>query len=197
MTPPGLLANPGDNILEKYRQLERWIDAQKISSQDELIQLTQTPTGQKAHYVGHKISVVTPLLVSQSGPLGYVVREGYVNGRLPVITPIRGEEQPLVDANGVSHSPASLPGKRPILVVAEVQFSGNFSLQSVKITTKEPSELLRTGVANYVSEGKGVITGHIPLAFNRGNRFIQFVRHNLQVRAYADAGTRRVIYWPA
>lgn len=197
MNSINLLAYPGDNILGKYRELTKWIEAQKIQSSDSLIQITQKVQGQDAYYIGQTPHVVTPLLVSQSGPNGFSVGEGYVNGRLPLIQPIIGDEQPLVNADGVRHSSAKLPETRPILVVAEVKFDANLAMQSVKIVTKKPAELLKTGTANYASTGTGSITGHIPLAFNRGSRFIQFVRHNIQVKAYVDSGVRRIIYWPA
>lgn len=197
MIPNSLLASPGDNVLNKYNQLLSWINQQKIISNDENIQITQTSSGQRAHFIGKKLSLITPLFVSQIGPKTYRVGEGYVNGRLPTILPEKGEEQPLVDPDGALHAPAPFPENKPFLVVVEITFTGSYGLKSVKITTKQPSELLRTGTANYVAAKEVQIIGHIPLAFYRKNRFIQFVSHNLQARSYNDNGISRVLYWPS
>lgn len=193
--PSELLASPGDSIRQKYTQLLAWIDAQKMISQDDRVTTNQTPNGQFVVMNQRPPSIVTPLQVAQSGKDGFVVREGYVNGRLPVILNKQGQEEPLVDPDGLPHKPAKLPPDRPILVVAEVTFTQTLALEKVLITTKKPNELLRTGAANY-STGTGKITGHIPLAFNRSGAFIQFTLHNLQARAYLNEGQRRVIYWP-
>ena len=193
--PSELLASPGDSIRQKYTQLLAWIDAQKLVSQDDRGTTNQTPNGQFVVMNQRPPPIVTPLQVAQSGKDGFVVREGYVNGRLPVILNKQGQEEPLVDPDGQPHKPAKLPPDRPILVVAEVTFTQNLALEKVLITTKKPNELLRTGAANY-STGTGKITGHIPLAFNRSGAFIQFTLHNLQARAYLNEGQRRVIYWP-
>ena len=193
--PSELLASPGDSIRQKYTQLLAWIDAQKLVSQDDRVTTNQTPNGQFVVMNQRPPSIVTPLQVAQSGKDGFVVREGYVNGRLPLILNKQGQEEPLVDPDGQPHQPAKLPPDRPILVVAEVTFTQTRALEKVLITTKKPDELLRTGAANY-STGTGKVTGHIPLAFNRSGTFIQFTLHNLQARAYENEGQRRVIYWP-
>ena len=193
--PSELLASPGDSIRQKYTQLLAWIDAQKMISQDDRVTTNQTPNGQFVVMNQRPPSIVTPLQVAQSGKDGFVVREGYVNGRLPLILNKQGQEEPLVDPDGLPHKPAKLPPDRPILVVAEVTFTQTLALEKVLITTKKPNELLRTGAANY-STGTGKVTGHIPLAFNRSGAFIQFTLHNLQARAYLNEGQRRVIYWP-
>ena len=193
--PSELLASPGDSIRQKYTQLLAWIDAQKMISQDDRVTTNQTPNGQFVVMNQRPPSIVTPLQVAQSGKDGFIVREGYINGRLPVILNKQGQEEPLVDPDGLPHKPAKLPTDRPILVVAEVTFTQTLALEKVLITTKKPNELLRTGAANY-STGTGKITGHIPLAFNRSGAFIQFTLHNLQARAYLNEGQRRVIYWP-
>lgn len=193
--PSELLASPGDSIRQKYTQLLAWIDAQKLVSQDDRVTTNQTPNGQFVVMNQRPPSIVTPLQVAQSGKDGFVVREGYVNGRLPVILNKQGQEEPLVDPDGLPHKPARLPADRPILVVAEVTFTQTLALEKVLITTKMTNELLRTGTANY-STGTGKVTGHIPLAFNRSGTFIQFTLHNLQARAYENEGQRRVIYWP-
>lgn len=193
--PSELLASPGDSIRQKYTQLLAWIDAQKMISQDDRVTTNQTPNGQFVVMNQRPPSIVTPLQVAQSGKDGFVVREGYVNGRLPVILNKQGQEGPLVDPDGQPHKPAKLPPDRPILVVAEVTFTQTLALEKVLITTKKPNELLRTGAANY-STSTGKVTGHIPLAFNRSGTFIQFALHNLQARAYLNEGQRRVIYWP-
>lgn len=193
--PSELLASPGDSIRQKYTQLLAWIDAQKMFSQDDRVTTNQTPNGQFVVMNQRPPSIVTPLQVAQSGKDGFVVREGYVNGRLPLIANKQGQEEPLVDPDGQPHKPAKLPPDRPILVVAEVTFTQTLALEKVLITTKKPNELLRTGAANY-STSTGKVTGHIPLAFNRSGTFIQFTLHNLQARAYLNEGQRRVIYWP-
>lgn len=192
-----LEATPGDNIRQKYNRLVRHIEGHRLISTDDRVFITPTPNGQHVTVAQRGPSVPIPLQVRQIGSKAFGVAEGFINGRLPLIQTIRQGEQPLVDADGAPHAPAQLPSDRPILVVAEVKFKGDLSLESVKITTQRPENLIRTGTANYIAEGEGLITGHIPLAFCRANRFIQFTLHNLQVRAYQDGGVRRIIYWPA
>jgi hypothetical protein len=191
--PKELMAQPGDEIRTRYSQLTKWLDAQKLLSQDDRVHIHQTTNGQHVTLVQRPPSIVTPLQVNQSGANFYSVREGYVNGRLPLIQTVQGEK-PLVDEDGVPHPAARLPTDRPILVVAEVTFTNAQNLEKVLITTKRPRELLRTGTAD-VSAAEG-IKGHIPLAFTRSGQFIQFTLHNLQVRAFTDNGRPRVIYWP-
>ena len=195
--PAELLARPGEEIRPAYDRLLRWIEAQRLVSTDDRVKITPTPNGQLVHATERPPSIVTPLLVSPSGTGFYRVGEGYINGRMPVILTSSGAEKPLVDEDGVPHPAARLPPDRPILVVAEVAFTSALALEKVLITTKRPRELLRTGTADYASATQGKITGHIPLAFNRSGRFIQFTLHNLQVRAYRDGSVPRVIYWPA
>ena len=197
VTQAELQATAGDNVLEKYSLLRRYVQAMRLISDDSRVLITQSRTGQKVTLTQPPPTLPTPLQVRQIGRDEFSMAEGYINGRLPLIQTIRSGEQPLVDEDGVPHSPARLPLDRPILVVAEVKFRGDFSMESVRIATKRPAELIRTGTANYVATGAGQITGHIPLAFSRGSRFFQFTLHNLQVRAYQDGGARRVIYWPA
>jgi len=197
VTQAELQATAGDNVLEKYSLLRRYVQAMRLISDDSRVLITQSRTGQKVTLTQPPPTLPTPLQVRQIGRDEFSMAEGYINGRLPLIQTIRSGEQPLVDEDGVPHLPARLPPDRPILVVAEVKFKGDFSLESIKITTKLPRELIRTGTANYAAAGQGTITGHIPLAFNRRGRFLQFTLHNLQVRAYQDGGTRRIIYWPA
>ena len=197
MIPAELLARPGDSIREKYKRLAEWIDAQKLKSSDHRVYVSQTGDGQTVRMVQDAPIILTPLKVSLVANRYYRVSEGYINGRLPMIQPANGNLQSIVNEDGVLHHPARLPTDRPILVVAEVKFKGDLSLDTVTITTKLPKKLLRTGTANYSSAGSGSITGHIPLAFLRKNAFIQFTLHNLQVRAYRDGSRPRVIYWPA
>jgi len=191
--PKELMAQPGDEIRTRYSQLTHWLDAQKLLSQDDRVHIHQTTNGQHVTLVQRPPSIVTPLQVNQAGAGLYSVREGYVNGRLPLILTQQGEK-PLVDEDGVPHPAARLPEARPILVVAEVTFASAQNLKKVLITTKRPNELLRTGTADISAEGG--IRGHIPLAFTRGGQFIQFTLHNLQARAFTDNGRPRVIYWP-
>lgn len=197
MIGEALKASPGENILRKYRQLADAIEALRLISLDDRIQVNQTPNGQHITLVDAPSSVFTPLQVRSAGQDLYSVGEGTINGRIPTIITRSGKEVPIVDEDGVPHPPATLGTERPIVVVAEVAFKGDLSLDRVRIVTKKPSEIRRTGTANYVTAGQGQITGHIPLAFLRQGRFFQFVLHNLQARAYLQGGTPRVLYWPA
>ena len=194
--PSELLASPGDSIRQKYTQLLAWIDAQKMFSQDDRVTTNQTPNGQFVVMNQRPPSIVTPLQVAQSGKDGFVVREGYVNGRLPLIANKQGQEEPLVDPDGQPHKPAKLPTKRPLLVCAEVVFNKEFTLESCKIVTKEPKEIPRTGSANLAIKADKM-TGLIPLAFIRKTTFFQFVTHNIQVRAFENAEIKTIIYFPA
>lgn len=192
--PAELKAVPGDNIRRRYHQLLDWIDAQKIISHDDRITVHQTANGQHVTLTQRPPAIVIPLQVRASGAESFSVAEGYINGRLPLIVTRSGQEVPLVDEDGVPHAPARLPTERPLLVVAEVRFREDLSLDKILIVTKKPAELKRTGVAEVSNQS---LIGHIPLAFIRGTVFYQFTLHNLQVRAYRDNAAPRIIYWPA
>lgn len=192
--PTELEAAPGDNIRRRYNQLLGWIDAQKIISHDDRVTVHQTANGQHVTLTQRPPAIVIPLQVRASGAENFSVAEGYINGRLPLIVTRAGQEVAIVDEDGVPHPPARLPTGRPLVVVAEVTFHDNLSLNKVVIVTKKPEELKRTGSAEM--SGK-TLKGHIPLAFLRGSVFYQFTLHNLQVRAFRDRGTPRIIYWPA
>ena len=194
--PSELLASPGDSIRQKYTQLLAWIDAQKLISHDDRVTTDQTPNGQFVVMNQRPPSIVTPLQVGQSGKDGFVVREGYINGRLPVIKNKQGQEEPLVNPDGQSHKPAELPTERPLLVCAEVIFDKEYKIESCEIVTKKPSEVPRTGSANLAINAEKM-TGLIPLAFIRKTTFFQFVTHNIQVRAFEHAQIKTIIYYPA
>lgn len=125
-TAADLRAQPGDNIREKYDRLLRHIEAQRLVSTDDRIVITATPNGQHVTVAQRGPSVPIPLQVSQVGNEAFMVAEGYINGRLPLVQTIRQGEKPLVDEDGIPHAPARLPMDRPILVVAEVKFKGIF-----------------------------------------------------------------------
>jgi hypothetical protein len=187
-------ARRGDSTLEKYGLLTKFLDGQALMSGDDRVIVTQTGKGQEVVLAQPRPSIVTPLQVSLSGSDRFRVSEGYVNGRLPMVKTDQGEE-PVVDEDGVPHAPARLPTTRPIVVVAEVTFKDDLAFDKVVITTRPPGEIKRLGSAD-ISE-KGKLKGHIPLAFLRGARFVQFTLHNLQARAYRRLGTARILYWPA
>lgn len=192
--PAELKAAPGDGIRRRYNQLVDWIDAQKIISHDDRITVHQTPNGQHVTLTQRPPAIVIPLQVRASGVESFSVAEGYINGRLPLIVTRSGQEVPLVDEDGVPHAAARLPADRPLVVTAEVSFKEDLSLDKILIVAKKPAELKRTGVAEVSNKS---LIGHIPLAFIRGSVFYQFTLHNLQVRAYLDNATPRIIYWPA
>lgn len=197
MIGEALKASPGDNILRKYRQLADAVEALRLISMDDRIEVNQTPNGQHLTLLDAPASVFTPLQVRSAGQDLYSVGAGTINSRIPTIITRTGKEVPIVDADGVPHPPAPLGKERPIVVAAEVVFKGDLSLERVRIVTKQPSEIRQTGTANYVATGAGQITGHIPLAFLRRGTFFQFVLHNLQARAYLQGAAPRVLYWPA
>lgn len=194
MISEALKASPGDNILRKYRQLADAIETQRMVSLDDRIQVNQTPNGQHVTLTQRAPSIVIPLQVRASGAESFSVAEGYINGRLPLVVTRSGREVPLVDEDGMPHAAARLPKDRPLVVVAEVVFQEDLSLDKIVIKTKRPRELKRTGVAEVSNKS---LIGHIPLAFLRRNVFTQFTLHNLQVRAYRNGPTARILYWPA
>jgi hypothetical protein len=124
------------------------------------------------------------------------VGEGYINGKLPKIKPSTGALQEIVDPDGVPAPPAKLPENRPIVICVLVVFDKDLKMKSAEIVHEKPEKILRVGSADYSAADK-TVAGLIPLAFMRSNRFVQFVLHNLQVRAYLYNGSHRVIYWPA
>jgi len=196
MIPAELKAESGDKILPKFKKLVAWIDSQRLVSVDDRVLINSTPNGQHVSMVDRPPTISTPLQVRFNGTKFFSVSEGYINGKLPQIKPSTGALQDIVDLDGVPAPPAKLPQERPILVCALVTFTETFTLKSSEIVYRKPSEIPRTGSANYATTDK-TISGLIPLAYLRRNNFIQFVTHNLQVRAYLHNGSHRVIYWPA
>jgi hypothetical protein len=196
MIPDELKAESGDKILPKFKKLVAWIDSQRLVSVDDRVLINSTPNGSLVSMVDRPPTISTPLQVRFNGTKFFSVSEGYINGKLPQIKPSTGQLQDIVDPDGIPAPPAKLPQERPILVCALVTFTETFALKSSEIVCKKPNEIPRTGSANYAAKDK-TTSGLIPLAYLRKNNFIQFVTHNLQVRAYLHNGSHRVIYWPA
>jgi hypothetical protein len=196
MIPAELKAEAGDKILPKFKKLVAWIDSQRLVSVDDRVTINATPNGTHVSMVDRPPSITTPLQVRFNGDKFFSVGEGYINGRLPQIKPSNGQLQDIVDPDGVPAQPAKLPQERPIIICAQVVFDETYKLKSSEIVCRKPSEIPRTGSANYAEKDR-TTSGLIPLAYLRKNNFIQFVTHNLQVRAYVHNGSHRVIYWPA
>jgi hypothetical protein len=196
MIPAEIYAQPGDKIFPKFKKLVAWIDSQRLVSVDDRVAINTTPNGSHVAMVDQPPSIATPLQARFSGTKFFSVSEGYINGKLPQIKPSTGALQDIIDPDGLPALPAKLLPERPLLICALVIFDETYKLKSSEIVCKKPTEIPRTGSANYASKDK-TISGLIPLAYLRKNNFIQFVTHNLQVRAYFHRGTHRVIYWPA
>ena len=196
MIPAEIYAQPGDKIFPKFKKLVAWIDSQRLVSVDDRVAINTTLNGSHVSMVDQPPSSATPLQARFSGTNFFSVSEGYINGKLPQIKPSTGALQDIIDPDGLPALPAKLLPERPLLICALVIFDETYKLKSSEIVCKKPTEIPRTGSANYASKDK-TISGLIPLAYLRKNNFIQFVTHNLQVRAYLHRGTHRVIYWPA
>jgi len=196
MIPNELKAEAGDKILPKFKKLVAWIDSQRLVSVDDRVLVNTTPNGTLVSMVDRPPTITTPLTVRLSGTKFFTVSEGYINGKLPQIKTSTGKLQDIVDPDGAPAPPAKLPTTRPLLVCAEVVFNDKYELESCEIVTKRPDEIPRTGSANLAIRAEK-LTGLIPLAFIRSNRFSQFVSHNLQVRAYENEEVKTIIYWPA
>jgi hypothetical protein len=195
MIPAALQAVKGEKILPKFRELVKWIDSQRLISVDDRIIINITGNGTHVSMVDRPPSISTPLEVRPSGTSNFTISEGYINGKLPKIKPSTAELQDIVDPDGVPAPAAKLPETRPTVICAKVIFDELFKLKSSEIIYEEPKKILRSGSANYSIENKE-ITGLIPLAFLRKDRFMQFVSHNIQVRAFLHNGSYRIIYWP-
>jgi hypothetical protein len=196
MIPAALQAKTGEKILPKFKELVKWIDSQRLVSVDDRVTINTTPNGSLVSMVDRAPSISTPLEVRLTGLDKVTISEGYINGRLPKIKPVTGDLQDIVNLDGIAAPPARLPTKRPIVVCALVVFDQFFKLTNAEIVYEEPQKIPRTGSANYSIDSK-LISGVIPLAYLRSNRFIQFVTHNIQVRAFLHNGSYRIIYWPA
>jgi len=196
MIPDELKADKGEKILPKFKKLVAWIDSQRLVSVDDRVLINSTPNGSLVSMVDRPPTISTPLQVRFNGDKLFSVGEGYINGKLPQIKPSTGQLQDIVDPDGLPAPPAKLPEERPVLVCALVTFTEKFTIKSSEIVCRKPNEIPRAGSANYAAKDK-TISGLIPLAYLRKNNFIQFVTHNLQVRAYLHNGAHRVIYWPA
>jgi len=196
MIPDELKADKGDKILPKFKKLVAWIDSQRLISVDDRVLINTTPNGSLVSMVEQPPSIFTPLQVRFNGDKFFSVGEGYINGKLPQIKPSSGALQDIVDPDGIPAPPSKLPQERPIMICAQVVFDEAYRLKSSEIVWKKPAEIPRTGSANYAAKDK-TTTGLIPLAYLRANKLVQFVTHDLQVRAYVHNGSHRVIYWPA
>ena len=196
MIPRELEAQAGEKILPKFRKLIQWIDAQRLASVDERVSVNITPNGTLVSVVDRPPSIVTPLLVRLTGTQYFSIVEGFINGKLPQIKSKNGQLQDIVDPDGNPAPPARLPAVRPIMICALVKFDDAYRLKSSEIVCESPNAIPRAGSANY-SAATQEISGLIPLAYMRANSLVQFVTHNLQVRAFLSNGTRRIIYWPA
>ena len=196
MIPASLKAKRGDKILPKFNELLQYIDSQRLLSVDSRVNINTTPNGSLVSMISGPPSIATPLQVRLSGTKFFSVGEGYINGKLPQIKPANGQLQDIVDPDGIPAPPAKLPETRPILVCAKIIFDNEYRLKSSEIVTEIPSKIPRSGSADYAAAEK-TITGLIPIAYLRSNNFIQFVTHNIQVRAFIHNGSHRVIYWPA
>jgi len=193
MIPDEIKAVKGDKILPKFKKLVAWIDSQRLISVDDRVTTNTTPNGTYVSMVEGPPSILTPLRVILSGTKNYGVTEGYINGKLPeAFTNV-----PIVDKEGVPELRKEIPEKKPFFVFATVEFNENFSYRRSFISA-DPVDNFNSAAlaAKYFPESK-TIQADIPLAFMRSDRFIQFVTHNLQVRAYKHNGSYRVIYWPA
>jgi len=195
MIPAALQAVKGEKILPKFKELVNWIDAQLVVSVDDRVTINYTSNGTFVSMVDRPPSISTPLEIRLSGKNNFSISEGYINGKLPKIKPGTGILEDIVNPDGVPAPAAKLPTIRPVVICALVVFDEFFKLKSSEIVYEEPKKITRTGSANYSIESK-LISGLIPLAYLRKNRLIQFVTHNLQVRAFLHNGSHRVIYWP-
>ena len=186
MIPDEIKAEKGDKILPKFKKLVAWIDSQRLISVDDRVTTNTTPNGTYVSMVEGPPSIVTPLRVVQSGNF-FGVTEGYINGKIP--NPVNF---PIVDEQGVPKITFRIPKERPVFVRAAVFFDKNLKYLNSFIIAKGDPDLS----ARYDPETEQLVSD-IPLAFMRTDRFIQFVTHNLQVRAYKHNGSYRVVYWPA
>lgn len=196
MIPAALQAKTGEKILPKFKELVKWIDSQRLVSVDDRVLINTTPNGSLVSMVDRPPSIVTPLQVRLSGTEFFSVGEGYINGKLPKIKPSNGVLQEIVNPDGIPAPPSKLPADRPLLVCAQVVFDKEFKIESCEIVTQKPSDVPRTGSANLAIVAEKM-TGLIPLAFIRKDRFFQFVLHNLQVRAFEFSEIKTIIYYPA
>ena len=89
-----------------------------------------------------------------------------------------------------------MPEKKPFFVTAVVNYDLKLNFIKSFISEIPVVEFNSANLQAQETEGK-IIQAQIPLAFMRSNRFIQFVTHNLQVRAYKHNGSYRSVYWPA
>jgi hypothetical protein len=186
MIPDEIKAEKGDKILPKFKKLVAWIDSQRLISVDDRVTTNTTPNGTYVSMVEGPPSIVTPLRVVQSG-IFFGVTEGYINGKIPI-----RENNPIIDEQGTPIIKYIMPKQRPFFVFCYVFFDKNFKYLNSYIGARKDVDL----EARYDADLEQ-IASEIPLAFMRSDRFIQFVTHNLQVRAYKHNGSYRVVYWPA
>ena len=122
MIPDEIKAVKGDKILPKFKKLVAWIDSQRLISVDDRVTTNTTPNGTYVSMVEGPPSIITPLRVVQSGDKNYGVTEGYINGQLPFIGNFNGEEQRIVDEEGIRKFNLKMPEKKPFFVTAVVNY---------------------------------------------------------------------------
>lgn len=194
MIPDEIKAVKGDKILPKFNKLVAWIDSQRLISVDDRVTTNTTPNGTYVSMIEGPASILTPLRVIGSGT-NYGVKEGYINGKLPFA--LRGPPPlPIVNEDGIPNF-LDMPKERPLFIVAVVEFDENlvFIKSFLQQFHTERLERLRPLEAEYDPTLK-IVRGFMALAFMRSDRFIQFVTHNLQARAYKHNGSYRVAFWP-
>lgn len=198
MIPEEIKAVKGDKILPKFNKLVAWIDSQRLISVDDRVTTNTTPNGTYVSMVEGPASILTPLRVIQSGDKLYGVKEGYINNKLPFAFLSPSSNEPIINEDGIPLF-LKIPKERPLFVVAVAEFDENLVFIKSFLTQlhgSEPDILPRPLEARYDPKLK-IILGFMPLAFMRSDRFIQFVTHNLQARAYKHNGSYRVAFWPS
>jgi hypothetical protein len=210
MIPASLQAKPGDRILEKFRSLVSYIDAQKTLSVDERVLISESSNGTNITLLEDltALNFSHPLKITLQKNDEYRVGEGYVNNLEPKILTIDKKLFPITSDEAVGFipkGPAAYLFSLTLLFKGKQLFATYVDCMDAKImdAQKVYFEKLVLGGQHPPRNLPGYEGDHefyIPLAFMREDLKVrQFTMHNVYWRDYfvdPAENLHRIIFWP-
>jgi hypothetical protein len=221
MIPANLRAKAGDKILEKFRALVSYIDAQKVLSVDSRVLINETGNGTNIPLLPQigSASFTYPLKITLLSDKEYQVSEGYVNNELPKIKTknkpkLQGiltdeKNRGIIEKNQDSSGALSM-WLFCVVFLQDEGADGTTSFTAIYIDCLNYDEMLKQGInlpelvlggshaPREIDNLKGKREFYVPLAFMRADRILhQFTMHNVYLRPYNVGTQKRVSFWPA
>ena len=221
MIPTNLRAKAGDKILEKFRALVAYIDAQKVLSVDDRVQINETGNGTNITLLPNPTSLnfAYPLKISLLSNTQYRVSEGYVNNVSPKI---KTKNSPsLKDILDIEKGIGVIANSKPSRGITEIWLfcvvflqggavgePGEFNAVYIDCLNAQQLEDQNIKIKELVlgaphrpraiDDADGKREFYVPLAFMKTDRVLhQFTMHNVYLRPYNAGPAHRVVFWPA